>query len=232
MPRPRPRSRSKPNWGSDARARTVVRLVTVGVGAMNSPRYAPAGLLVVHRSQALRIEPRPVVHTSHPTVGYEIVADGRRGGVGAGVLGVPVLGGGCRPALRRRGGLEPADPLVGGVGTDGAARWGRSPKSLAGVSPPSLPATTVRGYGCMGTCCLASPDDQIAGGRQEVATMITVQCPKCELRFASGSEVVWHLRQDHRRSKGLGLPDRLHQPRRAHRSERERIVGATWLRCW
>lgn len=107
----------------------MVRLVTVGVGAMNSPRYAPAGLLVAHRgarvmvdggpgaepggrldawlltdaraelgagiralarargltaqvgefhSPALRIEPRPVVHTSHPTVGYEIVAAGRR----------------------------------------------------------------------------------------------------------------------------------------------------------
>jgi beta-lactamase family protein len=107
----------------------MVRLVTVGVGAMNSPRYAPAGLLVAHggmrvmvdggpgaepggrldawlltdaraelgariralargrglmagvaefHSPGLRIEPRPVVHTSHPTFGYEIVAAGRR----------------------------------------------------------------------------------------------------------------------------------------------------------
>jgi len=106
-----------------------VRLVTVGVGAMNSPRYAPAGLLVAHRgvrvmldagsgaepggrldawlltderaelgakvralararglvarvgavaTPVLRIQPRPVAHTSHPTVGYEILAAGRR----------------------------------------------------------------------------------------------------------------------------------------------------------
>jgi hypothetical protein len=105
-----------------------VRLVTVGVGAMNSPRYAPAGLLVAaggvrvmldggpgadpggrldawlltddraelisrvralararglaarvaaFESRDLRVEPRPVVHTSHPTVGYEIRAAGR-----------------------------------------------------------------------------------------------------------------------------------------------------------
>lgn len=96
---------------------------------MNSPRYAPAGLLVAHRGMRvmldggpgaepgghldawlvtdaraelgsgiralarargltaqvgefdappLRIEPRAVLHTSHPTVGYEIVAGGRR----------------------------------------------------------------------------------------------------------------------------------------------------------
>jgi GNAT superfamily N-acetyltransferase len=29
-------------------------------------------------SPLLRIEPRPVIHTSHPTVGYEILAAGRR----------------------------------------------------------------------------------------------------------------------------------------------------------
>jgi hypothetical protein len=114
---------------SDEVARIMMRLVTVGVGPMNSPRYAPAGLLVTHRgmrvmidggpgaepggrldawlltdaraelgagiralarvrgltahvgefdSPPLRIELRPVVHTSHPTVGYEIVAAGRR----------------------------------------------------------------------------------------------------------------------------------------------------------
>jgi hypothetical protein len=107
----------------------VVRLVTVGVGAMNSPRYAPAGLLIAHRgarvmldggpgaeprgrldawlltddhaelagelralarvrglrarvaafqARELRIWPRPVVHTSHPTFGYEIQTAGRR----------------------------------------------------------------------------------------------------------------------------------------------------------
>lgn len=61
--------------------------------------------------------------------------------------------------------------------------------------------------------------------------MITVQCPKCELRFASRNAAAWHLRQDHRRSKGLGLPDRLYQSRRARPRQRERVTGATWLRC-
>jgi hypothetical protein len=102
-----------------------MRLITLGVGAANSPRYAPAGLLVARRgvrvmldggpgatpsgrldawlvtdewaelrSQlrrlaaerglhphagsfqrgVLRIDARPVVHTSHPTFGYLIQA--------------------------------------------------------------------------------------------------------------------------------------------------------------
>lgn len=45
--------------------------------------------------------------------------------------------------------------------------------------------------------------------------MTTVQCPKCQLRFLTRSEVLWHLRMDHRRTTGLGLPDRLCGP--AHR---------------
>jgi hypothetical protein len=57
--------------------------------------------------------------------------------------------------------------------------------------------------------------------------MITVQCPKCELRFASRNELAWHLRQDHRRSKGLGLPDRWCRPRRARRSQGQRVTGST-----
>jgi hypothetical protein len=106
-----------------------LRLTLLGVGAMNSPRYAPAGLLVEYRTSrvmldgggpaeprgrldawlvcdergelmrdlrtrararglepavrtylvpGLTIEPRPVVHTSHPTFGYRISARGRR----------------------------------------------------------------------------------------------------------------------------------------------------------
>jgi hypothetical protein len=102
-----------------------LRLTLLGVGAMNSPRYAPAGLLVEYqahrvmldgggaadpggrldawlvtdeRSELIReircrahalgvpvrvgsyavvgltIEPRPVVHTSHPTYGYLLKA--------------------------------------------------------------------------------------------------------------------------------------------------------------
>lgn len=105
-----------------------MRLVTLGVGAMNSPQHAPAGLLVAHggvrvmidggpqaepegrlaawlvtdergelmpairRSAAARglvpqvrslrlrglvIEPRAVIHTSHPSYGYRIRAGGR-----------------------------------------------------------------------------------------------------------------------------------------------------------
>jgi hypothetical protein len=104
-------------------------LVTVGVGAQNSPRFAPAGLLVAHRGarvmidggpgaapagpldawlvcdarselrsalrrlaggrglapavapfegRGLRIEPRAVVHTSHPTFGYVLEAGGAK----------------------------------------------------------------------------------------------------------------------------------------------------------
>jgi hypothetical protein len=105
-----------------------VRLRLLGVGAMRSPRFAPAGLLVegsrrimidggpgafpagrlddwlvtderaelmsrireasaarglrpmvadVHASD-FQVDPRPVVHTSHPTFGYLISASGRR----------------------------------------------------------------------------------------------------------------------------------------------------------
>jgi hypothetical protein len=42
--------------------------------------------------------------------------------------------------------------------------------------------------------------------------MTTVQCPKCQLRFPTRSEVLCHLRMDHRRTTGLSLPDRLRGP--------------------
>jgi hypothetical protein len=45
--------------------------------------------------------------------------------------------------------------------------------------------------------------------------MKTLQCPKCQLRFLTRSEALSHLRMDHRRTSGLGLPDRLSGP--AHR---------------
>jgi len=50
--------------GAGIRALARVRGLTAHVGEFDSP--------------PLRIELRPVVHTSHPTVGYEIVAAGRR----------------------------------------------------------------------------------------------------------------------------------------------------------
>jgi hypothetical protein len=106
-----------------------MQLTLLGVGAMRSPRYAPAGLLLAGRgariafdggpgaeptgrvdawlvtderselraalrrlakarglepaiasftSHDLDVEPRPVTHTSHPTVGYLIRSDDRR----------------------------------------------------------------------------------------------------------------------------------------------------------
>lgn len=106
-----------------------MRLVTLGVGAQQSPRYAPAGLLVCHRGRRvmidggpgaapqqaldtwlvcdehselqpqlrrlalehglvpavaafetphLKVSPRRVVHTNHPTYGYSIEASGTR----------------------------------------------------------------------------------------------------------------------------------------------------------
>ncbi|HKD99094.1 MAG TPA: hypothetical protein VKB69_16060 [Micromonosporaceae bacterium] len=106
----------------------LLRLTLLGVGAMNSPRYAPAGLLVRfgrtsvafdggpgaepfvgvdawlvtdesaelraalrrlaaardlmlvvarHEAGGLTIDPLPVVHTAHPTVGYRITAGSR-----------------------------------------------------------------------------------------------------------------------------------------------------------
>jgi hypothetical protein len=106
-----------------------LRLTLLGVGAMNSPRYAPAGLLIEHgrarvaidggpgaapagrldawlvtderaelirelrqlaaahglvprasdfAANGLRLAAQPVVHTSHPTCGYDIEAGGRR----------------------------------------------------------------------------------------------------------------------------------------------------------
>jgi hypothetical protein len=106
-----------------------LRFELLGVGAMNSPRFLPAGVLVTYRGRrvaidggagadpegrldawlvtdehselirdirhrarerglepviasvhagGLVVEPRPVAHTSHPTVGYLIEAAGRR----------------------------------------------------------------------------------------------------------------------------------------------------------
>ncbi|HEY7359457.1 MAG TPA: C2H2-type zinc finger protein [Streptosporangiaceae bacterium] len=51
--------------------------------------------------------------------------------------------------------------------------------------------------------------------------MTIVQCPKCQLRFPTPSELLSHLRMDHRRTTGLGLPDRL------HRSARRRVPVTT-----
>ena len=139
-----------------------MRLVTLGVGAMNSPQHAPAGLLVAHggvrvmidggpqaepegrlaawlvtdergelmpairrsaaahglvpqvrslRLRGLVIEPRAVIHTSHPSYGYRIRAGGRT------VVWAPEFPSAPRVGARRRsrvrGGrcLEATDPV-------------------------------------------------------------------------------------------------------------------------
>jgi putative redox protein len=60
--------------------------------------------------------------------------------------------------------------------------------------------------------------------------MTTVQCPKCELRFPNPNAVAWHLRQDHRRTRGLGIPDPLDRPgpiTHDRRAERQPESGPT-----
>jgi hypothetical protein len=44
--------------------------------------------------------------------------------------------------------------------------------------------------------------------------MRTVQCPRCQLRFRTPSEALWHLRWDHYRTPKLELPRRLRGPTR------------------
>jgi hypothetical protein len=140
----------------------AARFTLLGVGAMNSPRYSPAGLLVeygplrvaidggpgaepagplaawlvtderaelirelrrlaaahglspavrAYHASGLAITPQPVVHTSHPAYGYLVEAGGTRDRVGAGIPGVPLLGRGRRPDVRRGGELGAPHPL-------------------------------------------------------------------------------------------------------------------------
>jgi hypothetical protein len=64
--------------------------------------------------------------------------------------------------------------------------------------------------------------------------MVSVQCPKCELRFSSPNELTSHLREDHRRSSGLRPPDRLDRSREGSREggrrRRTRLNAAAWFR--
>jgi hypothetical protein len=160
----------RPEVGSNS----VLRLKLLGVGAMNSPRYATAGLLVEYddcrvmldgggsaepkehidawlvsderselqqeiRKQALargleplvsryercglRVEPRSVVHTSHPTFGYLITAAWPKRCLGTGVPGVSSLGHWRRLDVRGRGRMAPPDPFRSSDGRSrGSAR--------------------------------------------------------------------------------------------------------------
>lgn len=144
-----------------------LRITLLGIGAMNSPRYRRAGLLVEignrrimidggpgaitrgkvdawlvsdercelmsdirtlasdkgtkprigdYRSAGVSIVPKPVVHTSHPTYGYLIVA-GRSHIVWAPeFFEISAMGRERRSDIRRRGRLEPAHPLREGAG--------------------------------------------------------------------------------------------------------------------
>jgi hypothetical protein len=73
-------------------------------------------------------------------------------------------------------------------------------------------------------------DRRLEDRRLEVLSMIALQCPKCELRFTSPNELTWHLRQDHRRLRGLVLPDRLDRSSDGARHRRTRVNAATWFR--
>ncbi|HZD72497.1 MAG TPA: hypothetical protein VE776_01170 [Actinomycetota bacterium] len=77
---------------------------------------------------------------------------------------------------------------------------------------------------------MGNVESEGTAGWLEVVTMVAVQCPKCELLFRSPEELDWHLRQDHHRPKGLGLPDRLHRSSDRGRRRGTRANAATWFR--
>jgi hypothetical protein len=149
-----------------------VRLTLLGVGAMNSPRYAPAGLLVefercrvmldggpgaepagaldawlvtderaeligeirrladgrgrradVRRfdDATLSVVPHPVRHTSHPTYGYEITADGRRAAWAPEFFEIPAWAAGVDILFADAAGWERPIRFRGGSGGHAAA---------------------------------------------------------------------------------------------------------------
>lgn len=152
--------------------RPALDLTLLGVGAMNSPRFAPAGLLVacagrravidggpgaeptervdvwlvtddrselrtqIRRLAAARdlepcvggwqtgsvaIEPREVVHTSHPTVGYLIEASGRRVAWAPEFWIFPVWAAGVDLLFADAAGWKQPIRFAGGVGGHAAA---------------------------------------------------------------------------------------------------------------
>jgi hypothetical protein len=145
----------------------VARLTLLGVGAMNSPRYAPAGLLVAfgrHRVMldggpgaepagridawlvtdarselvreirarsrsigveptiatftvpGLRIAPRPVTHTSHPTFGYSIEIERTKIAWAPEFLVFPAWARGARLMFAEAAGFDRPIRFAGGVG--------------------------------------------------------------------------------------------------------------------
>jgi hypothetical protein len=151
----------------------ALRLTLLGVGAMNSPRFAPAGLLVEHgrsrvvidggpgaappgsldawlvcderaelrrelkalagshgleprvaafASDGLRIEPHPVVHTSHPTFGYRIQAEAGTAAWVPEFLEFPAWAAGLDLLLAEAAGWDRPIRFAGGVGGHASTR--------------------------------------------------------------------------------------------------------------
>jgi hypothetical protein len=152
--------------------RPSLRLTLLGVGAMRSPRYLPAGLLVEYRdrrvaidggpdvriggrldawlvtderselrrelraaarwrglafgvttfaAEGLRLEPRPVVHTSHPAFGYSIEAAGRRAAWAPEFWAFPQWAAGADLLFAEAAGWDRPIRFAGGVGGHMAA---------------------------------------------------------------------------------------------------------------
>ncbi len=124
------RVRSRTDQSDNLRLRWQVaymRLTLLGVGAMNSPRYAPAGLLVEHRRLRVMLDGGPGAEPDGEIDAWlvtdergELSREIRRLALARGLEpavktyssgGVTTMGGGGRSDVRRGGWMEPSDPL-------------------------------------------------------------------------------------------------------------------------
>ena len=94
--------------------------------------------------------------------------------------------------------------LVAGGGVWLAQRGGGSPPAATGVTAVPTPTTSP-----------TTPQPQTMTVRSAGST--SCWSPACRRCLPTRSEALWHLRQDHRRTTGLGLPDRLCGPAHRHR---------------
>ncbi len=58
------------------------------------------------------------------------------------------------------------------------------------------------------------------------------QCPKCELKFSSRSEMRWHLREDHPQRRPAARPSAITVPVRRPEPVREEARPSWWARTW